>query len=160
MVERIHGKDEVSGSSPDRGSIFISEIMLRVAKVLIKNEEDKYLIVYRNNHPLFGDSIDIPGGTLEKGESIEQVAIREVKEECDIDLTGVKLMLLISTTKYSRLHNEYNLFAADLDHTPAVTLSWEHKAYAWMTVEEIINESQHTNDRFLHMAADILRSDV
>ena len=27
LVERIHGKDEVSGSSPDRGSIFIVNFM-------------------------------------------------------------------------------------------------------------------------------------
>ena len=26
LVERIHGKDEVSGSNPDRGSIFYPEI--------------------------------------------------------------------------------------------------------------------------------------
>ena len=26
LVERIHGKDEVSGSSPDRGSIFYCEL--------------------------------------------------------------------------------------------------------------------------------------
>ena len=39
MVERIHGKDEVSGSSPDRGSILIT-MTQSTPKRLYKNKKN------------------------------------------------------------------------------------------------------------------------
>lgn len=46
---------------------------------MVRNEKGKVLFIYRN------DKWDLPKGKLDKGESIEKAAIREVEEE-----TGVK----------------------------------------------------------------------
>ena len=40
LVERIHGKDEVSGSNPDRGSIFLPIFTIITRRVQRKNEID------------------------------------------------------------------------------------------------------------------------
>lgn len=59
---------------------FTKEIPLVVAAGgVVANEEGKVLFIYRN------DKWDLPKGKLDKGESIEDCAIREVMEE-----TGVK----------------------------------------------------------------------
>jgi len=132
--------------------------MKNVAKVLIKNPEGKYLILHRNHHPVFGDSIDLPGGTAEFGESIEATAIREVIEESGIDLSTTPLTHLVSSRNYSRMRNKYTLFEAELQTIPQVKISWEHLDFVWLSIDEIIKESSETNDMFLRMTADVLKS--
>ena len=60
------------------------------------NEIDELLMIFRENH------WDIPKGHLDDGESIEECAIREVKEE-----TGVSNLEIISRIGISRHIYEY-----------------------------------------------------
>lgn len=53
--------------------------MVVAAGGMVRNDKGKVLFIYRN------DKWDLPKGKLDKGESIEKAAIREVEEE-----TGVK----------------------------------------------------------------------
>lgn len=55
--------------------------MKQVAKVVIIDSEDRYLIMTRSNHPTFLDDPDLPGGTIEEDEDPLEAAIREVVEE-------------------------------------------------------------------------------
>lgn len=128
--------------------------MLKVAKVLFKNHEDKYLVLFRNNHPLFGNSMDLPGGTVEKGETLEDGAMREVREESGIELTSDMLNLLERTRKHSRIGTLYALYAVQLQETPDVVLSWEHSRYAWVSKDDFIQGTRQVNDKFLQMAVD------
>lgn len=130
------------------------------SKVLIQNPEGKYLILHRNNHPKFGFDIDLPGGTVEHGEDGETAAIREVREESGIDLSGHTLELLMSSRKYSRSLMQFNLYKVQLLTTPKVTLSWEHADAVWLTREEIIAQSASTRDSFLTMVRDVLSDAV
>ena len=43
--------------------------MKKVAKLILVNEDGKYLLLYRSNHPHFPYDPDLPGGTLEKDEN-------------------------------------------------------------------------------------------
>jgi len=56
-------------------SIFVN---IEAAGGLVENETDGFLFILRNS------KWDLPKGKLEKGESIEEGAIREVEEECGI----------------------------------------------------------------------------
>lgn len=52
-------------------------------------KDDKFLMGQRKN--AHGDgSWSVPGGHLEFGESFEETAIREVKEETNLDITNVR----------------------------------------------------------------------
>ncbi|CAM1349077.1 MULTISPECIES: NUDIX hydrolase [Tenacibaculum] len=61
---------------------------------LVLNEEKEVLFIYR------GNKWDLPKGRIERGEEIEETAIREVEEECGIENLVIKKFLL----------NTYHLF--------------------------------------------------
>lgn len=55
---------------------------------LVLNQQKEILFIYR------GNKWDLPKGRIEKGESIEETAIREVEEECGITNLTIKNFLL------------------------------------------------------------------
>ncbi|SHJ26649.1 NUDIX domain-containing protein [Arenibacter nanhaiticus] len=57
---------------------------------VVTNKEGKVLFIYRNN------KWDLPKGKLDKGESIEECAIREVEEETGVK--GLKIENFLRTT--------------------------------------------------------------
>jgi 8-oxo-dGTP pyrophosphatase MutT (NUDIX family) len=62
-------------------------ILVEAAGGLVKNKNGEYLFILRHG------KWDLPKGKIEKGESIEEAAIREVEEECGISgLTIIKKM--------------------------------------------------------------------
>ena len=66
--------------------------------VVVFNEKKQIVLIKRGNEPSKG-LWAIPGGNVELGEQVRQAAVREVKEECDInielqDLLGVVDLIL------------------------------------------------------------------
>lgn len=64
--------------------------VLAGAKVMVI-DKDTILLVKRARDPSKG-TWDFPGGLLEKGETLEQCAIREVKEETGLDVDIQELL--------------------------------------------------------------------
>ena len=54
-------------------------LLVEAAGGLVQNEQGHWLFIYRNG------VWDLPKGKLEKGERIEECAVREVAEECGIE---------------------------------------------------------------------------
>jgi 8-oxo-dGTP pyrophosphatase MutT (NUDIX family) len=52
---------------------------IEAAGGLVNNGENKFLVIYRN------ETWDLPKGKVDPGESIEETAVREVKEECGLN---------------------------------------------------------------------------
>ena len=75
---------------------------VEVAGGLVKNEQNKLLFIFRN------DRWDLPKGHGDKGESIEQTAIREVMEETGVD--GLKIIGSLPET-YHVFENKNGQFA-------------------------------------------------
>jgi mutator protein MutT len=68
-------------------SFYINEASAVIA--LIRDDEGRFLFTRRKNEPAAG-KLDFPGGFVDIGERAEDAVIREVKEELDLNLTGVK----------------------------------------------------------------------
>ena len=73
-------------------SIFMTEYRnpaLTVDTIIIN--DDKVLLIKRLNNP-YKDSWALPGGFVEYGECVEDAAIREAKEETNLDISLDKLV--------------------------------------------------------------------
>jgi len=67
--------------------------VIEAAGGLVQNQNDEWLFIHRNG------MWDLPKGKLEKGESIEKCAVREVAEECGIDEPSI--VKLLKTTYHT-----------------------------------------------------------
>jgi 8-oxo-dGTP pyrophosphatase MutT (NUDIX family) len=135
----------------------ILQAMKMVAKAVIIDEDGKYLLMKRSNHPRFLNDPDLPGGTIEEGESPLIAMIREVIEEAGIMLDPNDVTKLYQGDDYSYHHTEYSLYEARLAARPDVTISWEHDSYAWVTREEFLRQAQAAADTYMHMVYEVLK---
>lgn len=125
--------------------------MMRVAKLVIIDDQEKYLMMYRSEHPTFGNDPDLPGGTLESGEEPLGAMIREVYEEAGIAIDGENTKKIYEGVDYSLHKTHYSLFVANLDRRPDVIMSWEHSAYEWLDREVFLQKAKSANDTYMHM---------
>lgn len=130
--------------------------MKRVAKLIIIDANDNHLLMYRSDHPTFGTDPDLPGGTIEEGESSLEAMIREVQEEAGIVLEEANVVELYAGTEYSRNGTHYSLFTAKLPVRPVVAMSWEHSDYAWLDRNVFLEKAKGANDTYMHMVHDVL----
>ncbi|MCD1125793.1 dihydroneopterin triphosphate diphosphatase [Jinshanibacter sp. LJY008] len=113
-----------------------------VLVVIYSRDSGRVLMLQRNDDPGFWQSVT---GSLEAGESTEQTALREVKEEVGIDILAEQLTLQdcqrsvefeIFTHFRHRyapgtLHNLEHWFCLALPVEREIALS-EHHAYQWL----------------------------
>ena len=117
-------------------------------KALIRNAEGKFLLLKVNvqrlknlghNGPAYWD---IPGGRIQKGDSVEQTLFREVEEE-----TGIKNIRgyehFATTVANFRIQNGalgliLSSFVCDVGDVKSVVLSDEHTDYAWVEPAEAV----------------------
>lgn len=67
--------------------------------VMIINDKGEVLIGQRQGSHGAGEW-SFPGGHLEFGETIMETAIREAKEECNLDLSGLELISVADERRY------------------------------------------------------------
>jgi len=126
------------------------------AKVLIIDNQDQYLLMIRDNHPHFGNDPDLPGGTIEDGESHEVAAVREVEEEAGITISLDDIELLYKGFDYSAHGIEYSLYLTRLNYRPEVVVSWEHASYRWLSREDFLKTTKTSNDTYMLMVHDVV----
>ena len=81
---------------------------------------------------------NLPGGKREKGETVQEAVIREVKEETGLDATIIRCV-----GYYEDTHTTGDIMAIAVYLIQAegdVIINEEHVAFAWMTPEKIANE--------------------
>lgn len=117
-----------------------------IAHALVENSNGEVLILKRTmikrGKPNFeGGRWDIPGGTVEEGETPSQAAVREVKEEVNLDVESDGIIFeksnydvnkgIMFTTLIYKCH-----VIGDMDIKLQLE---EHDEYRWIRNEEIIN---------------------
>lgn len=114
-----------------------------IAKALIKRRNDgAYLALRRSawdDRPELSREPDLPGGTVEPGESFLEACQREVAEEVGLDIERNNLQLVYCQTKYFEPDDvsvSRALFYVEVDDSP-VKLSWEHEDYQWVTIDQV-----------------------
>ena len=72
----------------------------KISKVVVLNDKGEVLLLQRKEDQLFPRKWDLPGGHLVEGESYEDGAKRETKEETNLDLRSVEMILDKGKNKY------------------------------------------------------------
>ena len=130
--------------------------MKQVAKVLIIDSEDRYLLMRRGDHPYFLNDPDLPGGTIEEDEEVLEAAIREVREETNISLDSSTVQHIYTGSEYSARGTEYSLYIARIADRPAVAISWEHASFAWVSREEFLKQARNAADPYMRMVHSVV----
>lgn len=104
---------------------------------LIRNG-DRFLVLHRTKTKTYmPDKWDIPGGSMEMGETLEDAVVREVLEE-----TGLKVKpgrILYAFSNFTELPNRQTLqivIASETELGSVLLNPAEHSEYRWVTVEE------------------------
>lgn len=132
--------------------------MQGAAKVVLIDKDDKYLLLYRNQHPVLGDDPDIPGGIVEVGESFLEAVIREAQEEIGFSLEQSLIREVYSGTEYSEYGISQSLFIATAGERPEISISWEHADYEWLDRAAFLHKAKHANDTFMHMVYSVINA--
>ena len=86
------------------------------------------------------DRLDLPKGHIEKGESAEQAAIRETKEETGLDVKPDRFFRFTVAFWFmaegEKIRNSVRYFLAKVPAEAKVTISDEHNGFVWLTYEE------------------------
>lgn len=110
---------------------------------IIFNNEGKVLLSKRfePKHKPTHNKLQFPGGGIEKGETLIDAVIREVKEEADIE---IKLLTQVPITIEEKIDNKKNIFIT-LHGFPAIYVSGtiscvndpESSEIGWFAYEDI-----------------------
>lgn len=132
--------------------------MIGVAKVVIVDNKNQYLLLERSNHPTLFNDADLPGGIIEAGESPAEALIREVQEEIGIEILESALHQVYEGTNFSERGTVYYLFTATLSDRPTIVMSWEHAGYEWLSKDEFLACARAATDTYMHMVYDVLQT--
>jgi predicted house-cleaning noncanonical NTP pyrophosphatase (MazG superfamily)/8-oxo-dGTP pyrophosphatase MutT (NUDIX family) len=108
------------------------------AAIIIKNKDNKILFIKRSmNKKTLPGVYSFPSGTKKENETINQTAIREAKEELDLNL---KIIKTIATQKLPEFNVRLNFILSEVtNQIPKIIATDEIDSYIWMTFEEFFN---------------------
>lgn len=112
------------------------------AVMVIIRREDKILFTVRNNEPQKG-KLDFPGGFVDPKESGQFAAVRELKEELDLNIKEEDLILLdTEPNDYEYLDILYRtldvVFELDLKEDQKINLERsEIQEIKWLSIDEV-----------------------
>ena len=95
QLEKIHAGVFFHASLEELEKAFFKKFTLvQAAGGMVKNEKDETLLIFRRG------KWDLPKGKLDKGESLEECAVREVEEETGLKKIKLMAALLITWHTY------------------------------------------------------------
>lgn len=96
---------------PKCGSVMLTyKNPLPTVDIVIRNQGG--IVLIRRKNPPFGWAL--PGGFVDYGESVEQAAVREAREETSLDVSNLKLLGVYSAPdRDPRHHTISTVFVAD-----------------------------------------------
>lgn len=94
----------------------------------------RYLFLLRNGTK-FANTWGLPGGKIERGETVAEGLAREIQEELGGVIPNAKLYPI---EKFTSENNKftYHTFLIPVDDEFVPVLNDEHKGYAWCAVED------------------------
>lgn len=125
---------------------------LGVKALIISN--DKRILLLERDHPVKKKYWDIPGGRLQKGETLKDTLIREVKEETGWAVQEIQpFAMVLSDIRIETPQQDVGLiFSIFLCKTATLfhpVLSEEHVNFGWFSPKETIQKLAHYPQEFI-----------
>ncbi|WP_343313961.1 NUDIX domain-containing protein [Brucella sp. BE17] len=123
---------------------------------LICRREGRFLLVERGKEPWKG-WLAFPGGSIEAGETPEQAALRELKEETALDAGRLSHVITVDLALEGKAYAKsyflsvFRAFDLTGDEFPGDDAASIH----WMSIEEMTHA--HVTDSTLDVARDVAR---
>lgn len=112
-------------------------------KGLIFNDEGRFLALHRRDTPQ-SPKLELPGGRVDFGETIEKTLIREIREETNLEATPIEL---VTTWNYIKRDQTFQVvgvvYLANVSDISPFRLSEEHDSYAWLELSELDRLARH-----------------
>ncbi len=129
----------------------------------MKHEKSCGAVVYKTSdgehrflieHMALGHT-SIPKGHMEKGETEEQTAVREIKEETNLDVRlDTRFRRTISYSPYPGVQKEVVFFLAEAASETLINQECEVSALEWMPFEEALGAVTYDTDKETLKAAE------
>jgi len=107
--------------------------------VLIFNQEGK---VFLMTSPKWQGKYSLPGGHIELGETMEDTAKREIKEETGLDIFDIQFLMvqecIFSEEFYKKKHFVFLDYIAKVKNTNVVLDGREGTEYVWVTIDDAL----------------------
>ncbi|MBG0858783.1 MAG: (deoxy)nucleoside triphosphate pyrophosphohydrolase [Bacteroidales bacterium] len=110
--------------------------MITVTCAIIRNDENKVLVVQRGEQTDHPFKWEFPGGKLRPGESEEECIIREITEELSI---GIVICSRLKTVRFDYGHKQISLIPFICDTLDELPFLSEHIAFKWIAPEDLKN---------------------
>ncbi|MBE6824315.1 MAG: NUDIX domain-containing protein [Ruminococcaceae bacterium] len=115
------------------------------AIIIHKANENNYKVLLVKNHN--GRYWSFPKGHVEKGETEEQTAIREIKEETGLDVEIVDSFREVSDyTPFGRIKKRVVFFMAQTFSTDVKVQKEEIDSFIWVDLFDVHNKCTYDND--------------
>jgi len=110
-----------------------------IVGVLVLNQESKIFLMVS---PKWQGKYGLPGGHIEYGETMEETAKREVKEETGLDIFDIQLLMvqecIFSKEFYKKKHFIFLDYIAKTKDTNIILDGREGTEHVWATIDEAL----------------------
>ncbi|MEO8637896.1 MAG: NUDIX domain-containing protein [Candidatus Taylorbacteria bacterium] len=104
-------------------------------KILLKNKENKFLLLRRSPEIYDSNKWDIPGGRINPGSTLMENLKREVEEETKMQIIGAPKLVSVQDILKKDMHVTRVTYIGRASGDPV--LSKEHVEYKWATLDEM-----------------------
>ena len=102
--------------------------------------EGKFLLLTRSKSDFNAGIFELPGGSVDEGESLEKAAVRELFEESGIVASENDVVPLTIFEFHNIETNKHKVkfaFSLNLTSLPEIILSADHSGFVWLSRDEI-----------------------
>ena len=121
-----------------RGEAVPENMYHLVSEIIVEHTDGTYLLMQRDHAKHFGGMWELTaGGSALKGETAEECAIRELREETGIEAADLREISRIVHEAHRTLYVEY-LCVTDWDKDAVTLQEGETVAYKWVDKQEVL----------------------